>query len=567
MEESRRCGTPIHISHALNGGEVVLPGTRYRLDGYEGPSEKHPFGKAYEFHGCYWHGCKECYPESRRDTKTVRTGQSMGELWYLTQKKKEYIQSLGITYVDIWEHQFETLMKATPEVERYVEDLDIQSRLEPRDSFYGGRTNAIKLKYSAIEGEKIHYADFTSLYPYVNKYSKYPVGHPEIVTQDFKTLDNYFGIAKIKVLPPRGLYHPVLPQRINGKLTFALCRTCAESSSQKKCGHEDDQRAFVGTWCTPEIMKALEKGYQIIRMYEVYHWEESSEYDTLERKGGIFGEYINMFLKIKQEASDWPCWVKNEDDAVRYIEEYFHHEGIQLEKDNIRKNKALRSLAKLLLNSFWGKFGQRLNMPQTSFFHDAETDKFFQCLCDPKKKVKDFHIISDDVIQLSWENGDDTVPENMQTNVFIASFTTTYARLRLYEECLERLEDRVLYMDTDSVIYVQRNGDIPLVTGDFLGELTSELKDGDYIVEFVSGGPKTVCLQNCFRCSSPFVRRASWWRSIGLLYHMITDRFRFSFVCRFLFCIPFMTTRRMGATPFLIGRFLFFVNVMIIEDF
>ncbi|XP_069110078.1 uncharacterized protein [Argopecten irradians] len=237
-------------------------------------------------------------------------------------------------------------------------------------------------------------------------------------------------------------------------------------------------------------MKALEKGYQIIRMYEVYHWEESSEYDTLERKGGIFGEYINMFLKIKQEASDWPCWVKNEDDAVRYIEEYFHHEGIQLEKDNIRKNKALRSLAKLLLNSFWGKFGQRLNMPQTSFFHDAEADKFFQCLCDPKKKVKDFHIISDDVIQLSWENGDDTVPENMQTNVFIASFTTTYARLRLYEECLERLEDRVLYMDTDSVIYVQRNGDIPLVTGDFLGELTLELKDGDYIVEFVSGGPK-----------------------------------------------------------------------------
>ncbi|XP_069109808.1 uncharacterized protein [Argopecten irradians] len=490
MEESGRRGAPLYIRHALNGGEVVLPGTRYRLDGYESPSEKYPSGIAYEFHGCYWHGCRECYPLKRKSTKTVRTGQSMDELWYLTQEKKRYIKSLGIKYVAIWEHEFAAMLSANSEVERYVANLDVQTRLQPRESFYGGRTNAIKLQYSVAEGEKIHYADFTSLYPYVNKYAKYPVGHPEIITKDFNSMEYYFGIAKIKVLPPRGLYHPVLPQRIDGKLTFSLCRTCAENSNQHKCDHDDDNRAFVGTWCTPEIMKAIERGYKIIKIYEVYHWDETSQYDSLKNEGGIFGEYINMFLKIKQEASGWPSWVKTEDDVVRYIEDYHRHEGILLKKDNIKKNKALRSLAKLLLNSFWGKFGQRLNMPQTSFFHDSETDKFFQCLSDPRKNVKDFHIISDDIIQLTWENGNDTVPENMQTNVFIASFTTTYARLRLYTECLEKLEDRVLYMDTDSVIYVQRRDDQPLPLGDLLGELTSELDEDDYIEEFVSGGPK-----------------------------------------------------------------------------
>lgn len=42
---------------------------------------------------------------------------------------------------------------------------------------------------------------------------------------------------------------------------------------------------------------------------------------------------------------------------------YSLREGIQLDRDNIAKNPALRSIAKLLLNSFWGKFGQRLTMP------------------------------------------------------------------------------------------------------------------------------------------------------------------------------------------------------------
>ena len=50
---------------------------------------------------------------------------------------------------------------------------------------------------------------------------------------------------------------------------------------------------------------------------------------------------------------------------------------------------------------------------------------------------------------------------------------------------------RILYFDTDSVIFVSRSGVTDPPTGNFLGDLTNELKPGQHIQEFVSLGPKT----------------------------------------------------------------------------
>ena len=60
--------------------------------------------------------------------------------------------------------------------------------------------------------------------------------------------------------------------------------------------------------------------------------------------------------------------------------------------------------------------------------------------------------------------------------------------MRLYN-VLERLGEKVLYFDTDSVVYVVKDGEEEPPVGDFLGDLTDEL-DGKHIVEFVSAGPK-----------------------------------------------------------------------------
>lgn len=89
------------------------------------------------------------------------------------------------------------------------------------------------------------------------------------------------------------------------------------------------------------------------------------------------------------------------------------------------------------------------------------------------------------------KNKGDLVKEYYQTNIFIAAFTTCLARLKLYD-VLHMLDTRVLYFDTDSVIFVSRPGDVEPEIGPYLGELTNELASPDdyIIIEFVSGGPK-----------------------------------------------------------------------------
>ena len=50
---------------------------------------------------------------------------------------------------------------------------------------------------------------------------------------------------------------------------------------------------------------------------------------------------------------------------------------------------------------------------------------------------------------------------------------------------------RILYCDTDSLVYTHRPSENKLIRGDYLGDLTDELKkDEKEIIEFVSGGPK-----------------------------------------------------------------------------
>ena len=82
-----------------------------------------------------------------------------------------------------------------------------------------------------------------------------------------------------------------------------------------------------------------------------------------------------------------------------------------------------------------------------------------------------------------------TYPPSIKTNIFIAAFTTCWARLKLYDH-LDFQGENVLYYDTDSVIYRHIPPNPSVATGDFLGEMTNELEGDDYIVEFVSGGAK-----------------------------------------------------------------------------
>lgn len=112
------------------------------------------------FTGCLWHGCPECYRD--RTVKNPKTGQSMDQLYALTQiKKKVLTKDLRFRYVCIWEHDWLKKVQQDPDVKDSVAGLDIQDRLDSRESFFGGRTNAAKLQYKALPDEEIKYVDFT----------------------------------------------------------------------------------------------------------------------------------------------------------------------------------------------------------------------------------------------------------------------------------------------------------------------------------------------------------------------------------------------------------------------
>ena len=118
----------------------------------------------------------------------------------------------------------------------------------------------------------------------------------------------------------------------------------------------------------------------------------------------------------------------------------------------------------------------------------TQPSQLFQLLEDPVNEIHSVRICSEDVMELVITKNEDEYQCSFKQNVFIAAFTTSLARLKLYD-ALDFLGDRVLYYDTDSVIYKTKRGQDKLPLGDFLGQFTDEI-DGDVIVEFCSGGLK-----------------------------------------------------------------------------
>ena len=179
----------------------------------------------------------------------------------------------------------------------------------------------------------------------------------------------------------------------------------------------------------------------------------------------MFTDYINKFVKIKQEVSGQPKWCKTDDDKRKYIQDYYDREGIWLNTNNIKKNPGLRQLAKLMLNSFWGKFGQRTNLPQKTYVSDVTV--FFDMMTGDNQEIKNVRFVNEEIVQVDWVHKEDFIDTSGITNVVIAAYTTAQARLKLYQY-LERLDRRALYADTDSIIFTVAPGEWEPELGDYL---------------------------------------------------------------------------------------------------
>ena len=118
----------------------------------------------------------------------------------------------------------------------------------------------------------------------------------------------------------------------------------------------------------------------------------------------------------------------------------------------------------------------------------TEVSEIYDILLDDKLDNTNFQFINDDMVQMTYNFKDQFVDNSKSMNIYIACFTTSHARLMLYDE-LDYLQEKVLYFDTDSIIYID-DGTKNVITGDMLGEMTDELS-GKGITNFVSTGPKS----------------------------------------------------------------------------
>ena len=183
----------------------------------------------FEIHCFYHYACTRCFSMSTFNNLRQSTLQSIS----IRHKERiKYIKNHmpDFKLIEIWEHEWDTLCKENDQIKDFIkkENLELTDPINPRDALSGGRTNAIVLYYLCSQTEKIKYIDYTSLYPYVQKYGIYPIGHLEIITENFCYKKRYFGLIKCRILPPRKFYHPVLPAKINKKLFFSLCAKFSE---------------------------------------------------------------------------------------------------------------------------------------------------------------------------------------------------------------------------------------------------------------------------------------------------------------------------------------------------
>ena len=493
----------------------------------------HKTNTIYEFNGSYWHGgCAQC-KHAGEEAKARRKR---------TQNRKRQLESLGYNVKSQCEC---TYIPSTAYLTRSQESMPFHVR----DAFAGGRTEAFKHMATTrrnntklteddidniiqaanqggdinklLEGvERIYYADVTSLYPTVNKKDVYPMHHPKILHRadinwtpgtPFRTgiigedgTDAlYKGVLRVKVRAPKDLLIPVLGQKMmttNGyfKFMFHTCEKCVVENTKTSCKHTDEERTFITKVPHLELLKALDMGYELLDIYDVDHFEHWSR--------GMFASYVNKFIKIKTECGVPDHWTASKRQKV--TDEFLEREDVQLDIDNMEDNPGKKQIAKTMCNSLWGRFGMNSDHPRTKIVRDIDELRAI--------KQRDLQGLITNVTyepldeegnswSVTWHTPGLHQLEDRKSNVYIALFTTSQARLRLYSGLEAVGFENVIYCDTDSIMFTS---DVPIkevsdklpiseFLGDFKDELSDSVTSGGFIYDIGIGGPKSYSYRAC----------------------------------------------------------------------
>uniref|UniRef100_A0A914HAJ3 DNA-directed DNA polymerase n=1 Tax=Globodera rostochiensis TaxID=31243 RepID=A0A914HAJ3_GLORO len=410
---ARRDG--VKVRHACNGGELEFGGLK--VDCVIGAQKK-----IIEFQGCAWHGCTRCF----LPWTIGPNGLCAAENYRRTEIRMEQLRDAcgKMTLCELWECEVKEQLKKNKEMKRFFDNVPDKGPINPRDAYSGGRTMPFCLFAEASKNVEISMFDIISLYPFVNYNTPYPVGIPKIKKVNAEVLwtqpDDipFDGLLKVKVIPPKNLMYPLLALHIDDMLLFPLCGVCARREKKdfimtkdvKKCNHRASQRALMGTFTSIELRKAMELGYRVVWFYRAYHFEE---FDSQ-----LFKGYVRMFLKIKIEASGWASDVKTEKEKQAFIDMYRAKYDIYLERENIKKNPGLRLIAKLGLNSLWGKFSMRNTLSTTELVNNEE--RWDEIINDDTLEFAKPTRINESMVRVIYKKKEEFIKEHNVSNIILS---------------------------------------------------------------------------------------------------------------------------------------------------
>lgn len=412
-----------------------------------------------------------------------------------------------------------------------------------RSAFYGGRTEDFA-RYWESKGDHqdAMMTDVCSEYPYVNKYCRYPsgawsevalptdgdinswiltylyadhvcrCGYPaeyyhktEFMWRCFrhshgadKSIARYgehpsgfeTGIDRMMLLcvdvtcPQDETVIPILPTRT------------IDSKGIERVSYDLQNKKKLCYTCI-DLRKALEVGYTITAIHSGLISDSSII--------GPFAPYVDTFYKIKVGCSydrrvARDCSVaESKADVERYCDEVFARDGIRLLPGDIMENEAMKSFAKFLLNSCWGRIGMDKSTRKTTeiFAPSSILGENMKIAAEHNKRFSELVALSvsggiDDleintygdgmaVVTYQHDPGASNSRPDGSIAIPVAAFTTSHGRLRLYSYMRLLNPRQILYCDTDSIMYyVDRlnpsmKNTIPTLGG--LGNMTNQIAE------------------------------------------------------------------------------------------
>lgn len=393
-----------------------------------------------------------------------------------------------------------------------------------RQALIGGRTDARRIHYHLSDedrarGLEIRYQDIVSMYPFVQACDElmYPVGLPRIKVYDPKfypctkhqaaqgntftfcscprsarfadrqvDVEEFdeqpslayiqnretFGIICVSMTPPKNLFHPVL-------VTW-------DATTGKRVANLNE--VIEQTYTLVEVQKALEKGYVLNKVHR---------FDQYNKKPGLWGDFVRDLYIEKLANSDS---IPSEEEQTRLVNAYESKFKIGAKvKDSFPRwefRSALRLVFKIMLNSGWGKHCQRPNLTKLNMVDADDTiqmENLFSNIQANDVSLKNIQMLGNSTVYTTESKNVNYVPHDLYLPAGL--FVPAYGRLMLYE-ALDMLQDRVLYHDTDSVIYIYDPSKENIPTGDIWGEWDEEKVSRNGNIEaFIGMGAKSYALK------------------------------------------------------------------------